>query len=309
MNAFTNIILFFIVLFLYIHIVHQFKRSEDLEIYEMDYSTNQHLQEVCDIKQPVLFQYQTVYPEFFEKINEETIRQQNYPYDVKVKDIQDYWKNEMTVDPLLLPFQSAQTLIESDTKSNYFSENNHEFIEESGIIMQFQENNDYLKPNFTIQTKYDLQFASKDCITPLQYHTNYRYFICVNSGKIRIKMTPWKSKKYLHIIKDYDNYEFRSPINVWKPQSEYMNDMEKLKFLEFDILAGNVLYIPAYWFYSIQYCDSKTFITGFTYISIMNSIVNIPNYTLYFLQQQNIQKKITKTVTFEDETNTKEENE
>ena len=33
----------------------QFKKSEDLEIYEMDYSTNAHLQDVCDVRQPVLF--------------------------------------------------------------------------------------------------------------------------------------------------------------------------------------------------------------------------------------------------------------
>ena len=33
----------------------QFKKSEDLEIYEMDYSTNANLQDVCDVRQPVLF--------------------------------------------------------------------------------------------------------------------------------------------------------------------------------------------------------------------------------------------------------------
>jgi hypothetical protein len=57
MNFLFNIIIFLLVLFLYIHITHQLKTSEDLEIYELDYTTNQHLQEVCDIKQPVLFEF------------------------------------------------------------------------------------------------------------------------------------------------------------------------------------------------------------------------------------------------------------
>ena len=67
MNSLLNILIFLIVLFLYIHITHQLKTSEDLEIYELDYIDNTHLQEVCDIKQPVLFEFNSIYPEFYEK--------------------------------------------------------------------------------------------------------------------------------------------------------------------------------------------------------------------------------------------------
>ena len=69
MSTILNILLFIIILFLYIHITHQLKKSEDLEIYEMDYSSNTHLQEVCEIKQPVLFEYKSINPEFFENLN------------------------------------------------------------------------------------------------------------------------------------------------------------------------------------------------------------------------------------------------
>ena len=44
---------------MYIHIIHQYKTGEDMEIYEMDYVSNTHLQEVCNIKQPVLFYYKS----------------------------------------------------------------------------------------------------------------------------------------------------------------------------------------------------------------------------------------------------------
>ena len=49
MTFFINLVLFLLVLFFYIHVTAQFKKSEDLEIYEMDYSDNAHLQEVCDV--------------------------------------------------------------------------------------------------------------------------------------------------------------------------------------------------------------------------------------------------------------------
>jgi hypothetical protein len=109
-------------------------------------------------------------------------------------------------------------------------------------------------------------------------------------------MTPWKSTKYLYPIYDYENYEFRSPINVWNPQQKYMNEMDKIKFLEFDVVEGYVLNIPPYWWYSIKYSEEPTLISGFTYNSVMNCLANIPNWGLYFLQQHNIKKRLTKTI-------------
>ena len=294
MNAFLNIILFLIILFFYIHITHQLKKSEDLEIYEMDYSSNTHLQEVCEIKQPVLFEYKSVNPEFFENINIDSLNIGSN--DLKIKEIHDYWKNDDSVDYVVLPFQSANTLISSDTQSNYFSENNDDFIEETGLIKEYQHNDTFLKPTACLQTKYDILMGSKSVTIPLRYHTCYRQYLCVNSGKIHVKMTPWRSTKYLYPIYDYENYEFRSPINVWNPQKKYRHEMDKIKFLEFDVLEGYVLYVPPYWWCSIKYSEEPTILTGFTYNSVMNCVANIPNWGLYFLQQHNIKKRITKTI-------------
>ncbi len=56
-----------------------------------------------------------------------------------------------------------------------------------------------------------------------------------------------------------------------------------------------MLYIPPFWWYSIQYLDDpSTFICSFTYSSLINHVSNIKDLSLYFLQQQNITKKIEK---------------
>ena len=55
MNLFFQIILFVIVLLFYIHITNQYKKGEDMEIYELDYKDNDYLQEVCEVKQPSIF--------------------------------------------------------------------------------------------------------------------------------------------------------------------------------------------------------------------------------------------------------------
>ena len=296
MNTYVHILIFFIVLFLYIHLVNQFKRSEDLEIYEMDYTDNAHLQEVCDIKQPILFEYKTHNPDFFEDVDIEKLLEVG-SHDVKVKNIEDYWTSDTSVDYLVLPFQSARTLMTSDPSAKYFTENNESFVEDTGFADKYSTNDILLKPTFTAQTKYDICIGSKNVVTPLRYHTFYRHFVCVTSGKIRVKMTPWKSNKYLYPNMDYDNYEFWSQVNVWKPQKKYMHEMDKMKFLEFDVQAGYMFYVPPYWWYSIKYADEPdTVVCNITYNSIMNCVSNLKHWSLYYLQQSNTKTKVVKTL-------------
>jgi hypothetical protein len=269
----------------------------------MDYTSNQYLQEVCELKQPILFEYESVHPEYFESIRIDAVSNE---HDIKVRESSDFYNETENLDFIVLPFQNCVQLISTDTKAAYFTEMNDDFLTESGLTAELRTNDDLLKPTFTAQTKYDIIMGSKGVITPLRYHTDYRRFICVNSGKIKVKMTPWKSHKYLYPIKDYDNYDFRSPINVWNAQPKYMHEMDKIKFLEFDVLAGHVIYIPPYWWYSIKFSDEPTLLTGFIYNSIMNIAANIPNYFLYFIQQQNIKTRVTKVLDIQSDNKTEE---
>lgn len=289
MNTLIHLLLFFLVLFLYVQITHQLKLSEDLEVYEMDYVDNANLQEVCDIQQPVLFEYRAQNPDFFQQFTMDRILDSG-SYDVHVKDREDYEKGPDSVDSIVLPLQSSHTLMITDTHAKYFTENNGDFIDEAGLRSLFQQNNVFLQPHFTVFSGYDVCFGSSGASTPLRYHKDYRRYICVTSGKIRVKMTPWKSRKYLHTVDDYDNYEFFSPINVWKPQRNYFHEMDKLKFLEFDVTPGYVLVVPSYWWYSIQYSE-HTLVSQFSYTTAMRLTVNIPSLCRYYIQQANVQTK------------------
>jgi hypothetical protein len=187
--------------------------------------------------------------------------------------------------------------MKTDTRSHLFIENNDDYIEESGFYKTFQIYDEYLKPSFSFQTKYDVCTGSQGAYTPLRYHTYYRQYYMVTTGKIHVKMTPWKSHKYLHTYNDYDNYEFYSPVNVWEPQKKYVQEMERIRFLEFDVHPGYVLYIPPYWWYSIKYTKgTDTVVAGFKYDSVMNALAHSNEWVLHFIQQQNIKQKMTKTL-------------
>ena len=67
-----------------------------------------------------------------------------------------------------------------------------------------------------------------------------------------------------------------------------------MKFLEFEVMEGFILYIPPFWFYSIRFLgsDQPTIIESYTYNSIMNVVSNLPQWGMYFLQQFNTKEHV-----------------
>lgn len=296
-DTMVNILLFIILFFLYLHITDQYKISEDLEIYEMDYSDPVHLQEVCGIRQPVLFQFSNVCPSLFENLNNITLSEKggSKTPPLCVKDANDYWVMD-NVDGIPLSLGNFKTLIATDSKSHYYTDNNEFLVEESFVKKEAEKMDNYLKPDYIFHKKYDVLMGSSGCGTPLQYHNKYRRYISVMSGKVRVKMAPWKSVKYLHPVKDYMNYEFFSKINVWSPQPTYKNDFDRVKFIEFDVHSGYVLYIPPYWWYSIQFETYDTLLLSATYDSLMSITSNSLHLLKYMIQQHNTKEKVTRTL-------------
>lgn len=293
MNSLITLCIFVAILFLYIHIANQFKKTYELEIYESDFSNKNHFEDVCELKQPVLFNMKNILPNLFEILIPENIAQFSN-HDIYVKDTKDYFDNESSsIDQIYLPLHTSIKFMESDIKGHLFSENNQEFLDESGLLKKIEPVNNILKPNFTINQHFDLLFGSCNTVLPFRYHTSNRQFLCVTNGKIKVKMTSWKSSKFMHPYKDFENYEFRSLINPKEPQSDFMCDYEKINFIEFYVEAGYMLYIPPYWWYSINYLeDPTTFACNITYNTFINCVSNIWDLSIYFLQQQNITKRV-----------------
>jgi len=274
---------------LYIYIMHQYKKSQDLEVYEMDYMDNAHLQEVCDIRQPVIFDFKPVCNSVWNEFLPQNLAKYAGQM-VEIKNTQDYYRGDNSnIDSVSVSFGVAKGLCDKDDQARYFSENNGEFLEITGFSKRLHEVDSLLKPAFTVATKPDILFGSAGTATPLQYHTYYRRFLCVALGRIRVKMLPWKHTTVLNPIYDYEHYEFRSPV---------LPGALTMDILEFDVAEGSVLFIPPYWWYSIQYLSSvdapETLVYSVSYTTAMNLVSNIPNLGLYWLQQQNIVSKVSK---------------
>ena len=272
------ILVFVIVCIFYFHITSQYKISEDLEIYEMDYTDNASLQETCNINQPVIFQRGPLeLPDF-----------RSCKQILNVKDINDFYKGIDSVDSIELPCDSVVDLLNKDKKNCYFTENNENFIEESGLYKQINKLDAELKPKYIWYAKYDLLMGSKNCTTPFRYHTKSRKFLYVARGTdVRIKMASWKYTKYLEEIKDYENLDFKSKFNVWN-YDERNEDMDKIQFLEFVVPVGFILNIPSYWWFSIKYQESETVIVEYNYASFVNNLANTNHFANFFYNNKTL---------------------
>jgi hypothetical protein len=305
MKIIFGIFIFCIVLFMYLHIQFHLRTSEDLEIYEIEQASKEKLEEICDIRQPVLFDFDN------EKIINTTKKDfitSNYPaFELKIRNINDSDNEALSELYVPLPLHSSVKLFDEDNKSQYFSENNSEFLTETGVVKHMQYNDEFLRPYMVSNCNYDIMLASENCKTPFRYEINYRNYFLVTQGTVQIKMAPPHSIRYLYPKYDYENFEFKSPVNPWEPQTQYSADFDKIKCLEVTLREGQIIFIPAYWWYSIQFGKDSS-ISCFRYRTYMNNIAITPYVCLYVLQNQNIKRNITKSIGVE-ELNLKKENE
>ena len=77
---------------------------------------------------------------------------------------------------------------------------------------------------------------------------------------------------------------------------EYQNDFNKVKCINYTLSADKILFIPAYWWYTIKFNDNNTSISCFRYKTYMNNISIIPYIFMHLLQLQNVKRNVVKKI-------------
>ena len=56
MKIIVGLFIFCVILFLYLHVTFQLRTSNDLDVYEIEANSKDRLEEICDVRQPVMFE-------------------------------------------------------------------------------------------------------------------------------------------------------------------------------------------------------------------------------------------------------------
>jgi hypothetical protein len=289
-----TLLIFLIILTLYFHIVYHLKKSNDLDIYETIYTNKQQLENICKLRQPIIFNYLEL-----PSCERDTLLSSFPNKEINVI-------NNESRETIPLKISDSFELFK---KAPYYSCNNQSFLEETHILSFIKKMENDIKPLFTGKSIYDLLLGANKSFTPLQYEINYRNFFLVTDGSVKIRFAPPISEKYLEPEIDYETLVISSPFNVWSNginengTNENENDLQKLqniKFIDIVVPKGKMVHIPPYWWYSIQFSDNAS-IVSFKYRTYMNILTILPQIFLQILQLQNMkpmlnsfQKKIVK---------------
>lgn len=255
-----------IVVILYIHIVFQHKTSNDMEVFEMCLPNKAVLEDVCNLKQPVLFEHD----------------------DSMI----------LSCSPNLLPcafnvrltnskkttLKKANVLFE---KGGIASMKNTEYLNETRAIRHFKSIDATLRPALVATTIHDILFGSVDYTTQLQYHTSSRNYFVVTRGSITVKLTPPKNSTFIHETKRYATNEYVSTMDPWTSK--------KTKFINVKAKVGQILYIPAYWWYSIK-LEKDACVCSLQYKTYLNILATGQDVLLGLYQSYNKPKKLNKIV-------------
>ena len=290
MELLIGVFIFCVVLFVYLHVNFQLRTSDDLEVYEVEDVAKNRLEEICDLRQPVIVDYHN--PHISESITRSNLETTYPAFEVKIRNVA-----EIGTDDVFLPLQmrEATKLLGDGNRSQYYSENNTDFLQDTGSIKSMKYNDEYIRPYMVSNCNYDVMFGAEGVCTPFRYEINYRNYFYITEGDVVIKLAPPKSSKYLAEYEDYENFEFRSSINPWNVQPTYRADFDKVKCLEVKLTAGKLIYIPPYWWYSIQFGKGST-IACFRYRTYMNNMAILPRLVMYMLQNQNIKRDVVRKV-------------
>lgn len=291
MNIFLFVFIFCLILFLYLHIFYHLKISRDLEVYSIVNPNKSKLEEICDIRQPVVF---TLEDPFLNDVNLEYIQQNYGAFDVNVSSYEtDDKLNNNYMDSVPFVMNEALEFLKLDAQDNkkgFISNKNKDFLQETTLVKKFKQNDYFLRPPMVSVCDYDIMIGSKNSNTKLLYELNYRnYFICLD-GRVTIRVVSPTYKKYMNHQNNYLDFEFYSPLNVWDIQPQFKNDFDKVKTMDITLNKGDAVYIPAYWYYSIKF-DELSSLASFKYRTYMNNIAILPELFMYFLQNNNVKRK------------------
>jgi len=144
MEIIIGILIFCLVLFIYLHIQFHLKTGEDLEMYEIEQPSKDKLEEICDLRQPVIFDFDS--QKIVETSNKTYISNNYQAFEVKIRNVKETDANVELYVPL--PIHAAMKLFSEDKTATYISENNRDFLEETGVIKNLKYNDEFMRPYY-----------------------------------------------------------------------------------------------------------------------------------------------------------------
>ena len=133
----------------------------------------------------------------------------------------------------------------------------------------------YIKPDFTLFNRHDIIISDENFNTPVVSNYNYRNYICISEGSMKLRFV---SHKYNDVFKSRLDYELLQNISTY----DVIKNNDKINVLELDVKKDDIIFIPSRWWYSIQFNEPGVIIK-YQYRTPMNIFAHIPYYVYSYM--------------------------
>ena len=270
-----TILIVCIVILFYIHLRGQFKTSNDLELYEILSPSRIELHELCDIKQPILFNNNEIFSLL--GMSCDKLCNEYGKHEINIRESITNNTNNNIKNNELMFLSDGLKLFDNDIDCSnnkiFISENNNQFLIDTRLNISLRKLDDLLRPNWTVRYKYDFNIGSMNFTSILKSNIHCRYYIMVMDGEIELKLFTPINYKYLYDGMDINENRFTSKINVWDVQDDMSDRLGKTVSMTVTVKKGQIFFVPSRWWYSYK-CKVKTILYTAKYITLMNLISN-----------------------------------
>ena len=181
---------------------------------------------------------------------------------------------------------SVENILEHDDSIRYnrYISNNKSFLTDYGLDKKLDKYINNYYPPLSLIKNYLFSMGPEGSKIGLQYEKNYRNILYQVYGTIKIILFSPTYTPNLYKSNRYDSSAILSKVNFWKPNLIKYPLFKKAQFIEIIVHPGNMVYIPAYWWYAIENITTSIMISIKTE-NIFSSIEKIPTLikSLYHL--------------------------
>lgn len=289
----TSVVAFFVVIFFYIHIHFHLKKSNDLDVYHINYPSKEKFEDICELKQPIIFHVSRL-ESMKDKFHVENLLKLYSGFEMHVRYLEreqtPHFNDDYTNKYVSIRLKDLCVSLDENDVQNIVSERNEEFLDETGLIKLLKQSDYIMRPNLVSSCEYDVLLGNTGAYTPLRYHLHYKNIFMLARGKAIVKLAGPKNTKNVSLHKDYDNFEFYTKEKVWDVSNDELDS--KIHFLEVEMKENDIISIPTFWLYSIKFLESNTMMFGFFYHTYMSYLAASPDIAIHALQKQNIKYSV-----------------
>lgn len=164
--------------------------------------------------------------------------------------IRDVCKDPVYVN---MDAKTANNVLTKDKKKRYISERN--------VVHSMGTRDAFLRPPLCAFRHYDYMRGSEGTVSPFRSESYHRHFIYVSEGSVMIRIAPPNVAGRIYIQELAEN---RMDCEV-----------DAFRTKEIQLEKGDLIYIPAYWWSSIQY-KVTTQLYAFKYHTYASVLANLP---------------------------------